>query len=154
MKICRIIPDQQNNWPKHHVACYLATNGADGYWADFTAVGGPAKAPNLILTVTGRRSGKSYTLGLIYGDIDGSYVIIGSRGGAHEHPAWYLNLVANPVVQVQIKGRKFQAQARVTTGDERAVLWEMMSDRSGGYVDVQKNTDREFPVVVLEPVPS
>ena len=109
MKICRIIPDQQNNWPKHHVACYLATNGADGYWADFTAVGGPAKAPNLILTVAGRRSGKSYTLGLIYGDIDGCYVIIGSRGGAHEHPAWYLNLLANPSVEVQIKERKFHA---------------------------------------------
>ena len=152
MTIYRINPDQQNNWPKDHVSRYLATDGADGYWADFTAVGGPAKAANLILTVAGRRSGKSYTLGLIYGDLGDRYVIIGSKGGAPDHPAWYLNLVANPVVQVQIKERKFEAKARVTTGEERAVLWKKMSERYGGYADVQKNTARAFPVVVLEPV--
>jgi deazaflavin-dependent oxidoreductase (nitroreductase family) len=154
MTIYRIIPDEQNNWPKGHVSRYLATNGNDGYWADFTAVGGPEKAPNLILTVTGRRSGNSYTLGLIYGESDGLYIIVGSKGGAPEHPAWYLNLIANPDVQVQIKERKFDAKARVAKGDERAILWKMMSELYGGYADVQKNTEREFPVVVLEPVRS
>ena len=60
MSIYQINPDQQPDWPQDHVRRYLASDGADGYWADFTAVGGPAKAPNLILTVTGRRSGKSH----------------------------------------------------------------------------------------------
>jgi deazaflavin-dependent oxidoreductase (nitroreductase family) len=154
MSVYKIVTDGQNSWLQDHLSRYLATDGADGYWADFTAVGGPARAPNLILTVTGRRSGKPHMMGLIYGECDGGYVIIGSKGGAPDHPAWYLNLLANPEVQVQIRERKFNARARVATGDERAGLWTMMSERYGGYADVQNKTDREFPVVVLEPVQS
>ena len=153
MSIYKIVTDAQNSWLQDHVHRYLATDGADGYWADFTAVGGPAKAPNLILTVTGRRSGEPRTFGLIYGEAgDGNYVIVGSKGGAPTHPAWYFNILANPDVQVQIKARKFRAKARVTSGEERAALYAMMSGLYSGYADVQKKTDREFPVVVLEPV--
>jgi proline iminopeptidase len=152
MTVYKIIRDEQNSWLKDHLTRYLATDGADGYWADFTEVGGPARAPNLILTVTGRRSGKAHMLGLIYGEYGENFVIVGSKGGAPEHPGWYFNLLANPDVQVQIKERKFQARARVASGDERAALWAMMSERYGGYADVQQKTDREFPVVVLEPV--
>jgi deazaflavin-dependent oxidoreductase (nitroreductase family) len=151
MSIYRIVTDERNSWLQDHVRRYLATDGADGYWADFTAVGGPAKAPNLILTVTGRRSGEPRTFGLIYGEDDGRYVIVGSKGGAPQHPAWYFNILANPDVQVQIRERKFPARARVATGDERARLWAMMSGLYSGYADVQRKTDREFPVVVLEP---
>jgi deazaflavin-dependent oxidoreductase (nitroreductase family) len=152
MSIYRIVTDEQNSWLQDHVRRYLATDGADGYWADFTAVGGPARAPNLILTVTGRRSGEPRTFGLIYGDYGDGYVIVGSKGGAPRHPAWYFNILDNPNVQVQIKERKFSARARVASGDERAKLWEMMSGLYSGYRDVQQKTDREFPVVVLEPV--
>jgi deazaflavin-dependent oxidoreductase (nitroreductase family) len=152
MTVYKIIPDAQNSWLQDHLSRYLATDGADGYWADFTAVGGPAKAPNLILTVTGRHSGKAHRMGLIFGEFDGRFVIIGSKGGAPKHPAWYLNLLTNPDVQVQIKDRKFQAKARVATGEERASLWDKMNALYGGYADIQKNTEREFPVVVLEPV--
>lgn len=154
MSIYTIVTDEQNSWLQDHVRRYLATDGADGYWADFTAVGGPAKAPNLILTVTGRRSGEPRTFGLIYGEIgDGNYVIVGSKGGAPTHPAWYFNMLANPDVQVQIRERKFRAKARLAAGEERAKLWAMMSGLYSGYLDVQQKTDREFPVVVLEPVP-
>jgi deazaflavin-dependent oxidoreductase (nitroreductase family) len=152
MSIYRIVIDEQNSWLKDHVRRYLATDGADGYWADFTAVGGPARAPNLILTVTGRRSGEPRTFGLIYGEDDGRYVIVGSKGGAPQHPAWYFNLIANPDVQVQIRGEKFRARARLVAGEERARLWAMMSGLYSGYADVQQKTDREFPIVVLEPV--
>jgi hypothetical protein len=79
MSIYRIVTDEQNSWLQDHVRRYLATDGADGYWADFTAVGGPARAPNLILTVTGRRSGEPRTFGLIYGDYGDGYVIVGSK---------------------------------------------------------------------------
>ena len=152
MAIYKIVTDEQNSWLQDHVRRYLASDGADGYWADFTAVGGPAKAPNLILTVTGRRSGEPRTFGLIYGEDEGRYVIVGSKGGAPRHPAWYFNILADPDVQVQIKGEKFRARARVATGEERARLWAMMSGRYSGYADVQRKTDRIFPVVVLEPV--
>jgi deazaflavin-dependent oxidoreductase (nitroreductase family) len=152
MSIYRIVTDEQNSWLQDHVRRYLATDGADGYWADFTAVGGPARAPNLILTVTGRRSGEPRTFGLIYGDIEGGYVIVGSKGGAPTHPAWYFNILANPDVQVQIRERKFHARARLAEGEERAKLWAMMSGLYSGYADVQQKTDRVFPVVVLEPV--
>jgi deazaflavin-dependent oxidoreductase (nitroreductase family) len=152
MSIYKIVTDEQNSWLQDHVRRYLASDGADGYWADFTAVGGPAKAPNLILTVTGRHSGELRTFGLIYGEDDGRYVIIGSKGGAPQHPAWYFNILADPNVQVQIKGEKFKARARVTTGEERARLWAKMSGLYSGYADVQRKTDRQFPVVVLEPV--
>jgi proline iminopeptidase len=152
MAVYKIIRDAQNSWLKDHVKRYLASDGADGFWADFTAVGGPAKAPNLILTVTGRRTKTPHQLGLIFGEFNTSYVIIGSKGGAPEHPAWYYNIIANPNVQVQIKERKFPAKARIATGAERANLWKVMSERYPGYADVQKNTTREFPVVILEPI--
>lgn len=152
MSVFTIVPDAQHGWPAEHVRRYLATDGADGYWADFTAVGGPKLAPNLILTVTGRRSGKRHMHGLIYGESDDRYIIVGSKGGAPDHPSWYLNLLANPDVHVQIKERKFAARARVAFGEERAGLWALMSGLYGGYADVQKLTTREFPVVVLEPV--
>ena len=152
MTIFMIDPGKMPDWPADHVRRYLATDGAEGYWADFSAVGGPAKAPNLILTVVGRQSGRTYRHGLIYGETRGCYVIIGSKGGAPDHPAWYLNLLANLVVEVQIKERKFRATARVASGEERAELWKMMVDLYGGYADVQGNTAREFPIVVLDPL--
>ena len=152
MTLYKIVRDEKNSWLQDHLRRYLATDGADGYWADFTEVGGPARAPNLILTVTGRRSGKPHSMGLIFGEFDGRYVIIGSKGGAPQHPAWYLNLLADPDVQVQIKARKFRAKARVAEGAERAELWDRMNELYGGYARIQKDTERQFPVVVLEPV--
>jgi deazaflavin-dependent oxidoreductase (nitroreductase family) len=152
MSVYKIVTDEQNSWLQDHVRRYLATDGADGYWADFTAGGGPAKAPNLILTVTGARSGEPRTFGLIYGEDGDRYVIVGSKGGAPQHPAWYFNILANPDVQVQIKGDRFRAKARVATGEERTKLWAMMSGLYSGYADVQQKTDRAFPVVVLEPL--
>jgi deazaflavin-dependent oxidoreductase (nitroreductase family) len=131
---------------------YLASDGADGYYVDFTPIGGPALTPTLILTTTGRRSGKAQMLPLIYGESSGNYVIIGSKGGAPEHPAWYLNLVANPEVGVQIKGERFRARARTAAGAERAALWDMMVEVYSPYADYQKKTQREIPVVVLERV--
>ena len=105
-------------------------------------------------SISGRRSGEPRTFGLIYGEADGNYIIVGSKGGAPQHPAWYFNILADPDVQVQIKGRKFHAKARVAVGAERETLWAMMSGLYSGYADVQHKTDREFPVVVLEPLDS
>jgi proline iminopeptidase len=79
-------------------------------------------------------------------------VLVASKGGAPRHPAWYTNLVADPTVHVQVKGEKFEARARVAAGDERARLWDVMAEIWPDYDEYVKRTDREIPVVVLDPV--
>jgi deazaflavin-dependent oxidoreductase (nitroreductase family) len=76
--------------------------------------------------------------------------VVASKGGAPEHPAWYLNLVANPTVKVQVKADKFTAHAHTATAEERAKLWPKMVEIYGPYADYQKKTDRQIPVVVLK----
>jgi deazaflavin-dependent oxidoreductase (nitroreductase family) len=79
-------------------------------------------------------------------------VVVASKGGAPEHPAWYLNLEANPKVHVQVKADKFAAQAHTANAQERAALWPKMVEIYGPYTDYQKKTDRQIPVVVLQRV--
>jgi len=77
-------------------------------------------------------------------------VIVASKGGAPSHPHWYLNLAANPEVEVQIKSERFPAQARTTEGTERERLWRQMNVMWPHYDEYQQKTDRVIPVVVLE----
>ena len=138
------------DWMQEHLDRYLETNGAEGHLRDFTAGGGKPDTPNLLLTTTGRKSGKAIILPLIYGKAGSRYVVIASKGGAPEHPAWYLNLVAQPQVDVQVADKKFRAIARTASGEERQQLWQSMADIYPPYNDYQKMTAREIPVVVLE----
>jgi F420H(2)-dependent quinone reductase len=87
---------------------------------------------------------------LFYGTAGGAYVVIGSKGGADTHPSWYLNLRANPTVEVQVAREHLTARARVATGKEREQLWEQMVQLYPPYREYQKKTKREIPVVVLE----
>jgi deazaflavin-dependent oxidoreductase (nitroreductase family) len=104
-----------------------------------------------LLTTTGRKSGAALTLPLIYGRDGERAMIVASRGGAPDHPAWYKNLAANPRVRVQIAADKFAANARTATGEERARLWSAMAKIWPAYDEYQaKATPREIPVVVLE----
>jgi proline iminopeptidase len=137
------------DWIKNHTARYLATDGADGYLWDATFGGGKGLVPTLLLTTTGRKSGKALTLPLIFGEAGTKYVVVASKGGAPAHPAWYLNLEANPEVKVQIKGDKFTARAHTAQGAEREALWKQMVAIYGPYADYQAKTDRQIPVVVL-----
>ncbi len=83
----------------------------------------------------------------------GSYVVVASRGGDDRHPAWYLNLVANPEVEVDYRGGGKQKRiARVATAAERAELWPKVTADYGFYAAYQKRTDREIPLVFLDPV--
>lgn len=126
-----------------HVALYQATDGAEGYeWRNGTTI--------LILTTTGRRSGESRDNALIYRPHGDAYLVVASKGGAPEPPAWYLNLQDNPDVQVQIKGEKFAARARTATPEEKPQLWQEMLEAWPAYADYQNKTDRDLPVVVLE----
>lgn len=149
-----IVDPTRRDWSQDHLLRYLATNGEDGYYVDFRRVGGPELTPTLLLTTTGRRSGKQRTVPLIFGRSGRSYVIVASKGGAPEHPAWYLNLSTNPEVQLQIKGDRLRARARVAEGEERSRLWNVMAEIYPPYDQHRKRTVREIPLVVLEPLPS
>ena len=144
----RELPD----WIKDHIERYIATDGADGYLWDASLGGGKGLVPTLLLTTTGRKSGNALTLPLIFGRSGASYVVVASKGGAPTHPAWYLNLQANPEVRVQVKGDKFTAHAHTADAAERAALWPKMVAVYGPYEQYQTKTDRQIPVVVLTPV--
>lgn len=146
------LPDTMPKWMVDHIKQYVGSGGAEGHLWDSTAAGGPGMLPTLLLTTIGRRSGKARAMPLIYGESDGSYVVIASKGGSPRHPAWYLNLADRPEVGVQIATRRFDARARTSAGEERARLWRQMVEIYPPYVDYQEKTEREIPVVVLEPL--
>jgi deazaflavin-dependent oxidoreductase (nitroreductase family) len=126
-----------------HVERYVETDGDEGYdWKRGTTI--------LLLTTKGRRTGEERVMPLIYREIDGRPTIVASKGGADRHPGWYLNLLADPDVTVQIKGDVFPARARTAEGPERERLWKLMTDVWPDYDAYQTRTDREIPVVVLE----
>ncbi|MBV1907564.1 MAG: nitroreductase family deazaflavin-dependent oxidoreductase [Pseudomonadales bacterium] len=139
-------------WIADHLKRYIESDGEDGHLWDASLGGGQGMVTTLLLTTTGRKSGTAHTLPLIYGEADGNYIIIASKGGAPAHPAWYLNLEANPEVGVQVVAQKFQATARVATGEERTRLWRQLAGIYSPYDAYQKLAqNREIPVVVLEP---
>ena len=128
-------------WIAEHLRKYQATNGADGHiWNG---------VPTLLLTTTGRKSGKEGTLPLIYGKDGARFVIVASRGGAPDHPGWYKNLAAHPAVKLQVAATSSPRAPR-PRGPERTQLWQMMTKIWPAYDDYQRKTSREIPVVVLE----
>jgi F420H(2)-dependent quinone reductase len=128
-----------------HNALYRLTGGK---------VGGKFRdAPVLLLTTTGRKSGQPRTNPLLYTDAgDSAYMVIASKGGADQHPLWYLNLQANPLAEVTIGRETLQVRARDAEGEERERLWRALADLNPGYDRYARKTSRTIPVVVLEPV--
>ncbi|MGK2948527.1 MAG: nitroreductase family deazaflavin-dependent oxidoreductase [Acidimicrobiales bacterium] len=110
--------------------------------------------PVVELTTTGAKSGQPRTVLLTSPLQEGeAYVVVASRGGDDRHPAWFHNLRANPEVQVSIKGGpKEPMQARVATADERQRLWPRVTADHANYAGYQRKTEREIPLVFLEPV--
>ena len=125
-----------------HVATYRETGGDRGHdWRGTTT---------LLLTTTGRKSGRERTTPLIYQPYGDDYLIVASKGGAPEPPEWYLNLVEEPEVGVQIRDDVFRARARTATPDEKPDMWQAMTATWPAYDDYQHKTDRDIPIVVLE----
>src|SRR5690348_16501632 len=126
-----------------HVERYLETNGEQGYfWRNGTEI--------LILFTRGRKSGQQRSHALIFREHDGAYLVVASKGGSDAPPAWFVNLQADPDVEVQIKGERFRATARVATPAEKPEMWAKMAEVWPDYDEYQKKTDREIPVVVLD----
>ncbi len=126
-----------------HVRVYRETNGERGYeWRGTTI---------LLLTTIGRRSGEERTTPLIHRTDGDRFVIVASKGGAPEDPAWFKNLSANPDrIEIQVKGERFPVTASVAEGSERERLWKQMTEVWPDYDGYQASTDRKIPVVVLE----
>jgi deazaflavin-dependent oxidoreductase (nitroreductase family) len=125
-----------------HVERYQETGGEHGHdWKG---------TQTLLLTTTGRKSGRKRTTPLIYQPYGDAYLIVASKGGAPEPPEWYLNLQADPDVEVQIRDDKFPARARTATPEEKPDMWQTMTSTWPAYDEYQGKTDREIPVVVIE----
>lgn len=107
--------------------------------------------PVLLLTTTGRKSGQPRTSALTYLPQGGRYVVIASYLGEPRHPAWWLNLQANPDAEIQVGGRHIAVRAREAEGDEREWLWADAVARAHDYAAYQERTTRRIPVVILDP---
>ncbi len=126
-----------------HVRRYRETGGEVGYlWNG---------APTLLLTTTGRKSGEARTAPLIFGRDGDDYLIVGSVGGSPKHPAWYLNLQADPHASIQVRTDVFEVEAHTASAAEKPRLWRIMNEVWPNYDVYQSRTDRDIPVVVLSP---
>ena len=135
---------QRPAWVLDHLRRYQETRGEEGHiWRG---------VPTLLLTTTGRKSGQPTTTPLIYGRHGNTYIVVASKGGHANHPLWYLNLVATPQVQVQVAADRLPARARTASPAEKPGLWQLMTGIWPDYDNYQARTDREIPVVILEPV--
>lgn len=111
----------------------------------------PRNMPVLILTTTGRKSGKACTNPVLYLDVDGSYVVVGSNYGRERHPAWTYNLLANPRCRIQIGDGVRSATARRATPDEIEKVWPRLLRVWPGWTTYKQMTDRDFRVFLLDP---
>jgi deazaflavin-dependent oxidoreductase (nitroreductase family) len=128
-------------WVAKHVKEYVEANGVTGRRY--------SGKDALLITTRGRRSGLLRRTALFYGK-DGERYIVASNGGKPTHPAWYLNLLADPRVEVQDGAERFEARARPASAEERPRLWAMMAAIFPNYEGFRKKTSREIPVVVIE----
>jgi F420H(2)-dependent quinone reductase len=109
------------------------------------------RAPVLLLTTTGRRSGRARTAPVLYIADGERFVVIGSNAGNQRAPGWALNLKANPDAEVQVRGIHRRMRARVAEGDERDELWRRMNAQYGGFDEYRSRTARHIDLFVLEP---
>jgi deazaflavin-dependent oxidoreductase (nitroreductase family) len=106
----------------------------------------------LLLTTAGRKSGKERTVPLLYLEDGENMVVVASNGGSPNHPAWWLNLEANPEATVEIASRKLRVRAEKASPEERERLWPGLVAMYAGYEGYRRRTDREIPIVLLKPI--
>jgi deazaflavin-dependent oxidoreductase (nitroreductase family) len=127
---------------KAHAEIYERSGGRVGGWAGL---------PTLLLSVTGRKSGNTFSAPLVYFKDGESYVVVGSDGAARRDPQWWKNLQVNPLGSVREGRKKLEVKATLATGAERERLWEIGKTVNPMWSKYQTRTERELPVVVLTP---
>jgi deazaflavin-dependent oxidoreductase (nitroreductase family) len=147
-----VIRETRRDWMTEHREMYLKSGGAQGHIMDISAVGGHAFTTHCLIKYTGRKSGKIFITPLIYGDIGGEVVICASKGGADNHPAWYLNIQDVQEVEFQVATQAFRASWREPEGEEREKVWNFMVDVFPSYANYQAGTDRQIPLVMMKPI--
>jgi deazaflavin-dependent oxidoreductase (nitroreductase family) len=144
------MPLADRSWPvlrrlmAGHTVIYRATGGLIGHRF-------PGAPPMLLLDHVGARSAVKRTTPLVYVEDHPNVVVVASKGGHPRHPAWYHNLLANPDTAVQIGRARRPVHARVATVQERERLWPKAIATYAGYEGYQQRTEREIPLVILEP---
>lgn len=133
-----------NRLMKGHTVVYRATGGFVGHRF-------PGAPPMLLLEHVGAKSGARRTTPLVYVPDGDSVVVVASKGGHPRNPAWFHNLRANPDTTIQVGSERREVRARVAESEERARLWPKAVETYAGYRGYQQRTDREIPLVVLEP---
>jgi deazaflavin-dependent oxidoreductase (nitroreductase family) len=126
-----------------HVRVYRETDGQRGYHWRGTTI--------LLLTTVGRTSGQPRTTPLIHRTDGDRFIVVASKGGSPENPAWYENLLAEPDATIQVEGEQIEVRASSAEGAERERLWSLMAEVWPAYDEYQAKTEREIPVVVLSP---
>jgi deazaflavin-dependent oxidoreductase (nitroreductase family) len=128
---------------EEHIKAYRESDGEVGYlWNG---------VPTLLLTAKGRRTGEARTSALIFARDGDDYLVVASMGGWPTHPQWYLNVSANPAAEIQVKGEHIPVVARTASPEEKPRLWKIVSDQWPNYDVYQSRTERDIPVVVLNP---
>jgi deazaflavin-dependent oxidoreductase (nitroreductase family) len=134
----------RTNWNDHIIEEFRANGGRVG--------GGFEGAPLLLLHSTGARSGAERVNPMMYQRVGDSYAVFASKAGAPSNPDWYYNLVAHPDATIEVGEDVEKVTARVAGPAERADIWTRQKERYPGFADYEQRTEREIPVVILEPV--
>jgi deazaflavin-dependent oxidoreductase (nitroreductase family) len=142
---------QTKNLVDQHRNLYISSGGAEGHLIRFDNIGYAGYLPTHLLETVGRKSGERRIVPVIYGCYAGEWVIIGSKGGAEDHPAWYLNLKEQDEVVFQVATQAFRAKWRLAEGDEYAAVWDFMEKLFPNYADYKKAVDRHFPLIMMKP---
>jgi deazaflavin-dependent oxidoreductase (nitroreductase family) len=136
--------DSPKGWVRSHIQEYVETDGRKGHrWRGL---------PTLLLTTRGRKSGRLRRTALIYGQDGKNYLLVASNGGSLAHPNWYLNLLENPEVELQVGAEKLLGLARPASEQEKPQLWRLMAAVFPQYDVYQAKTERDIPLVIVEPV--
>lgn len=147
-------PPGMHEWQEEHLRRYLRSGGAEGHFYDFGPINDEGYQPICLIKHVGRKTGRTLILPLIYGMVEGEIVIVASKGGAREHPAWYLNIAAASEVEVQIATQSFRAIWREPAEAERQRIWDQMVAIYPPYAEYQQITDRLIPLVMMKPIAS
>ncbi len=144
--------ERMQDWLAQHRESYLGSGGREGHVMDLSALGARAFTPHCMIRYKGKKTGKTYVTPLIYGAIGGEVVIVASKGGADQHPGWYVSIKDQPEIDFQVGTQAFHGTLREPRGEERAKVWELMAENFPPYRDYQKSTDRQIPMVMMTPV--